>query len=281
LQITGSPQPQNVHTPTTIKPPATGLRWIGRAVKSGAETVLPARMPAYETLDPGVRAEAARRGLGKTIDAPQSTADVYGLQPDDPVTLVISGPLANLEAALTQTGWTPVSPRNAVNDVRMGLAVVFKVGNGADAPVFTRYLNGKTSVAAYTKNADHARGRDHLRIYALAADAQTGAPRWAITATRDIAVTLEVHTPLAKTGKSSLSANHATDPHIDAERDLIMHDLLAADAVTDWEVVEGRRTHSVPGKESGVVIGGYYETDGQVYAVTLAPRVVAKSRAAQ
>ena len=100
-----------------VNPPATGLRWIERAVKSGTETTLSAQLPAYQTLEPSLRAAAALRGLGKSIAAPQSSADIHGLVPDDPVSLVITGNLAELEAALVSQGWTAVAPRSVVNGV--------------------------------------------------------------------------------------------------------------------------------------------------------------------
>jgi hypothetical protein len=246
--------------------------WLVGAIWSGRPSVLPGDLPAYTRLDPASKLAAIRRGAGRQVAQPLTSGTPTETAKEDPLNLIVTGSLGALTGALVKAGWCEASTLSVGSDARMAFSVLLGAGNDADAPVSPQFLKGKPAVVAFNKNSEHARGRDHLRIFALAPDARTGADRWAIAATRDTGAWLEVPHPTLKTLVPKITLGHDTDPHIDAERDMIMQDLLSTGAVGSWSAVAGQRAAGLdkPGPD-GVIVANRFHTDGRVYEVTLVP----------
>ena len=245
-----------------IDSPLAPFAWVARGVRTG-NAHLPGRSPAYVPLDPAAKAAAMQRGAGRQV-VQGLTGDVQGAPGNsDPVNLVVTGSLDALVKGLQARGWVTAGKRSAWNFTKIGVAVLFGLGEATDGPVSTQYLNGKVATTALCKNSDHGRARDHLRIYPMAPDPGSGRPRWAIAATRDTAVSLDIHDRHVEIG-------HDIDGHIDPERDMVMHDLLASGAVSSFAAVPGLRMPGLdaPGPD-GFHVAGRFDTDGKLYLVDL------------
>jgi hypothetical protein len=230
------------------------IGWIVRALRTGEPSLLPGKLPAYARLDAAAKEAATRRGAGRTLPQPLTTGDAAGKELQEPINLMVTGSLDDLKAKLQQAGWVVADERSPWHDLRMGLSAILKLGDYDAAPVSTQYLDGKPQVLAMSKQSDHNRARDHLRIYAVPGG-------WAIAGTRDVALSLAT--------KGHLDLGHAIDYAVDAERDQIMNDLLQAGG-TRWAAVRGvQQGVQVPG---GVLLAGKYLTDGLVYEVALTSR---------
>ncbi|MDB5101909.1 MAG: hypothetical protein JWM80_6330 [Cyanobacteria bacterium RYN_339] len=240
------------------------ISWIARALRTGETSLLPGKLPAYTRLDAATKEAAVRRGVGRTTVQPFSNGDAAGTDLEEPVNLIVKGPLPRLQATLEQAGWVEAQSRSLPHYLHTALSALFKLGNYNGAPVSQQFLDGRGEALALNKNSDHNRARDHLRVYALPADPVTGEQRWGIAATRDIALSL--------TTKGHVDLGHAIDYGVDGERDQIMADLLRV-GVKQWAAVRGVRPQAkdvqVPG---GVLAGGKYLTDGLVYEVSLTSR---------
>ncbi|HEY3999913.1 MAG TPA: LssY C-terminal domain-containing protein [Candidatus Xenobia bacterium] len=199
-------------------PSITPLRNLRISVPGG-------HMPPYPTLD---TAEAEKRGADQTVTQPVIQDPNGGYH--EPVTLIYSGPLNNLQKALHSQGWRrphllPISPMT---------------------------VDGQPDVLTLQKNAFlGGLSRDHLRVYDLGTNPQTGASQYGIAATRD-------NHPYANHN----GFHHTTDPVLSGERDLIMHDVLIADpaVASKWTAEQGQLTHE---------LSSSYQSDGQVYRFSL------------
>jgi hypothetical protein len=262
-------------TPSALQTvgPLSPWKWLAEAVLSGRPAVLPGDLPPYSRLDATSKRAAIQRGAGREIAQPLTAGSATEKAIEDPVNFVVTGSLEQLAGALAMAGWRVADELSAASDTRMALSVLFGFGNDATAPVSPQFLNGKPAVVAFNKNSEHARGRDHLRVFALPPDAKTGAARWAIACTRDTGAWLHVPHPSLKSVIPKVVLGHDTDPHIDSERDMIMVDLLGTGAVSHWAAVAGRRPAGMdqPGPD-GVKIANRFHSDGRVYEVTLGKR---------
>ena len=277
VQAPDSVQAPPSYRPQSIKDVPQAIHawgWVLKALWTGKEVLLPGRVPPYQTPGAAAIREAAKRGEGRTIPQPFST-DKSGAKPMDPVNLVVTGSREALVKALESQGWVLADKRTVWSYVKTGLSVLTRLFDYDPAPVTGLYLNGKVEDMAFNKNVDFNHSRDHFRVYHLGKDA-SGQDRWAIAATRDTALSLQVHYPKKDGPKLwdwSFKApyfGHAVDTAVDGERDLVMHDLLASGLVQDWALVKGQRSlpsHPLP---DGRVQVERFQTDGKVYEVSLA-----------
>lgn len=247
-----------VSSSTPVMPPERASQawaWVGKAIAHGTAD-LPGRLPAYTALDPKQLAAAIARGQGQTATQPLTSGTASGPADADPVNLVVTGSLDDLTAALKRAGWTQTDEHSLKSNVKLGLSALFRLNDYPAGPVSDQFLDGKRHVLAFTKNVDHNWARDHLRIYAM------GDGKWAIAATRDTALHLD--------RRNLADIGHNTDAAIDPERDMVMQDLLSANAVASWDAVDGRRPAGVslptPG---GFKVADRFLTDGRVFRVTL------------
>lgn len=249
--------------------PATWEKLLASLV-TGRPAVLSGVMPGYAPLDEAQRQAAVARGAGQSVKQGFLTGDAAGAELEEPMNFVVRGSKEAITQALTSQGWVPANPRTVGSFIKVGLSVLFHWGREPQGPVSEQYLNGQGEAMAFNKNSDFNLARDHMRVYDLGKDPTTGESVWAIAASRDVA--LEISPPkLQGLHLSAPGIGHLTDRRVDAERDMIMRDLLASGLVKDWAAVSGDRA---PGLEGQVQANGKlnirgYETDGRVYQVTL------------
>jgi hypothetical protein len=259
-------RPVRPASPTAVTHPSVGRTWVQllESLVTGRPAVLPGAMPPYARLDEAARQAAVARGAGRTVKQGFLTGDKAGQELEEPMNFVVRGSQAAIEQALTSQGWVKANARTAGAFAKVGLSVLFHWGREPEGPVSEQYLDGQAETMAFNKNSDFNLARDHMRVYRLGPDT------WAIAATRDIA--LEI-TPPRREGwhLSAPGFGHHVDRAVDAERDMIMRDMLASGLVTAWTAVDGQRPAGLEGtrQPNGQLNIRGYETDGRVYEVTL------------
>ncbi|MDB5101910.1 MAG: hypothetical protein JWM80_6331 [Cyanobacteria bacterium RYN_339] len=260
------------HVPETVD---TWKRLAG-AVVSGDRTLLPGHMPAYPTLDATQLDAAKAAGAGKRVEQPFLQDDKDGNGANEPVTLYLTGSKADVVKALVKQGWVQNNGRSIKNYARQFLAVLTHYDKVSNGPVSSMFLYGRSEDMAFSKNVDYNLGRDHMRLYKKGVDPKTGQDVWAVAATRDVAASVTLHKP-EHTGPmpwdwkvATPGFGHQTDEHIDRERDLIMHDLLASGQVKDFQAVNGVPKGAPSQKQpDGSYVTNGYPTDGKVYQVAV------------
>lgn len=245
-----------------VKGPAAAVD----VVKKAADAILPdelvfsPKMPAYNKLAPGEIAKAEARSEGLTY--PQKVSNKPTQKDGEPVTLVVSGTLKELTKTLESQGWFKADKLDWKSGLRGFATMAWHAVGGSKlkdweyerSPMSTLYIDGKPQVAGFSKNNDHHHVRDHIRIFDSGKRDEKGRPVWEITASRDTSLKLAVPT---------LGSKHGIDTKLDAERDMLMADLLKG-GVKDWKVAQGERT-----AEEDQLIRGKYETDGKIYVAEL------------
>lgn len=142
------------------------------------------------------------------------TNDRRGRATGDPINLVLLGPALLIDSAFRSAGWAEATAGNLLRISRTVAAIVADRPGAADAPVSTRYFSGRPQDAAFELAGPNARQRHHLRVWLV----DTARQVWVGAANRDAGLFVR---PLHGT------ATHRLDPNIDAERDLIVRELLA------------------------------------------------------
>jgi hypothetical protein len=224
------------------------------------EVTLQPKMPAYTKLPAGELAAAKQRGNGATTQ--QRVIQNKAGNKCEPVVLKVAATREELAKALEKQGWVKADDLTVWNSTKSSVSMLLKATglshlvdyNYQASPMTKMYIDGQLQAMAFNKNNDHHEARDHLRIFDSGKKDAKGRPIWEIAATRD--VSLQVKVP-------SFGKGHTTDTAIDAERDLIMADLLKG-GVANWRVAQGKLAEAdAPG------VASTYTTDGQVYVVDL------------
>ena len=180
--------------------------------------------------------------------------------------LVVTGTRQEVLEALQAGGWTEAAELNAISGLKTAATFLNRVThfhkvfdwNFEASPVSDMYRNGKLSDMAFNKNNSHNQGRDHLRVFDTGRKDSLGRPIWEVAATRDTGLHIDL---------ASRRGGHATDHHVDPERDMVMADLLSGGQVQDWHVARGEMS-----EPERTALGKEYTTDGKVYLVDLKPR---------
>ena len=200
---------------------------------------------------PGRRASA---GLPKA-ELPLTTMNRKG-HPGDPINIEIVGTASQIGAAFAAAGWYRADEIDFVTSFRISVDSVFGRGYST-APVSNLYLYGRKEDLAFERPGRTVRERDHIRLWNSGHEAPDGRPIWVGGATRDTRVEL---------AKTNHLPTHQIAPDIDAERDLVVSELVS----TAWVVGEvsrpgfGKETHGINGT------GDPWHTDGNVTVLTLA-----------
>ena len=140
--------------------------------------------------------------------------------PSDVVTLAMIGSAAQVSAAFTAAGWTRAVPLT----LRSDFVTFVKAAKGkgyAAQPVSQLVLGGRPPDVVYEKVADSFAKRHHLRMWRWPSS-DASATVWLVAATHDIGVMFSTQLR---------SFTHRVDPRIDDERDKVVSDLVAANAV--------------------------------------------------
>ncbi|HEU5359519.1 MAG TPA: LssY C-terminal domain-containing protein [Gemmatimonadales bacterium] len=168
------------------------------------------------------------------------TTDRRGRVTGDPINLVVLGPALLVDSAFRAAGWTEASTGNLLRISGEVAAMIADRRGSEGAPVSAHYFSGRRQDTAYELEGSNARQRHHLRLWLV----DTAQQAWVAAASRDAGLFVR---PLHGT------ATHRLDPDIDAERDLVVRELIAGGcaglsgytrlpgAVTSGRNAEGQR----------------------------------------
>ncbi len=207
--------------------------------------------------------EALRLWRASRAGRRASTAEIFPStnfsrdgKPSDPLNLRIIGTADQLSAALISAGWYRADEITLVTSLRIIVDAAL-ARKYSSAPVSDLYLFGRKQDFAFEKPGKNVRQRDHVRFWKANQPARDGRPLWVGAATRDAKVELS---------KTNHLPTHGIAPDVDAERALIVDDLIR----TGWVVAE-RTTPAFPGptRTQNAMGDGYY-TDGMAIQLTLA-----------
>lgn len=171
--------------------------------------------------------------------------------PGDALNVGLVGSEKDILRALQAAGWFPADPVT----FRSSIAIVGSVVLDRpykDAPVSPLYYQGKREQFAFEKPDGRSPDRRHHVRFWQALEAGTdGRPVWLGAATYDRGVGLSRYTG---------QVTHHIGPDIDAERDLLMHDLTAAGMLDAVFQISGVGP-TLFGRNGG---GDPYYTDGEI-----------------
>jgi hypothetical protein len=132
----------------------------------------------------------------------------------DPFNVLLLGSEAAIDSAFRSVGWIPAQKRTVATVTREITAAI--AGRPAmNAPVSTQYFEGRPQDLAYELPGPNVRIRHHIRIWLLDTLSQV----WVGAANKDVGVLFKPWEP---------QATHKIEPHIDHERDRVVHDLEAS-----------------------------------------------------
>jgi hypothetical protein len=201
---------------------------------------------------------------------PRFTITADGL-PGDPVNLVFTGTLRQLEVAFATAGWSGADPLGLASAWRMARAFIFNAPYPT-APFSTLYLFGRGQDVGFQKAiGDSPRKRHHVRFWALSLAHHESAlgtasfwlntdrpphgdrVHWVGAGTKDTGFSLT---------RLTFQITHATDPDTNAERDYIVA------ALEKRGVIGACRSYRAgENLDAGQI--NHYVTDGEVAAANL------------
>lgn len=171
--------------------------------------------------------------------------------PGDPINVGLIGSRELVIRAFHAAGWDPADAITLRSSIDIGLSVVLDRPD-LDAPVSALLYDGKKQEMAFEKPVgESADKRNHVRFWHTPRTDDTGRPVWLGSASFDRGVGFSHDTG---------QITHHIGPDLDAERDLVMHDLSAAGyiAPTPYDI-EGVGP-TTDGRNGG---GDPYFTDGK------------------
>jgi LssY C-terminus len=201
---------------------------------------------------------------------PRFTITGDGL-PGDPVNLVLTGTLQQLNAAFQLAGWSQADRLGLASSWRMIRAFVFN-SPYPTAPFSTLYLFGRGQDVGFQKPINNSpRQRHHIRFWALSlayAEANLGKAsfwlnkdrppdaecvHWIGAGTKDTGISLT---------RLTLQITHATDSDTNVEREYIIDELRKSGGI--GEINSYKAGQRLAGKHVN-----HYVTDGEVAAASL------------
>lgn len=230
--------------PTTPGPPVRG-RALRHDLGALGALVVSYLLLAYVILPDFWR---LHRHRWTASEDPKTTTTGQGIA-GDPLNVVLIGTEDQVIRALLAAGWHPADPTTWRSSMRIAETVLLNRAY-PDAPVSNLYVWGRRQDLAFERAAGKSpRHRHHVRFWLSDRVAEDDRPVWLGAATYDRSVGFSHYTG---------QVTHHIAPDIDAERDLLMHDLAAAGQL--------ERTYMVPGvgpTKNGRNGGGdLYRTDG-------------------
>jgi hypothetical protein len=202
---------------------------------------------------------------------PRYTTTADGL-PGDPVNMVLTGTLQQLQAAFLAAGWSGADRLDLASSWAMARAFVFNTAYPT-APFSTLYLFGRGQDVGFQKPIDNSpRKRHHIRFWALSlshAESALGKSSFWLNTDRppDGARVHWVGAGTKDTGLSltrlTFQITHATDSDTNAERDYILDELRKNMAIGEVALYKS-------GHHLGVHKVNHYVTDGEVGVADLA-----------
>ncbi|MBN9064200.1 MAG: hypothetical protein BGP06_12925 [Rhizobiales bacterium 65-9] len=176
--------------------------------------------------------------------------------PGDPLNVGVVGSRADLFQAMRAAGWSPADPVTLRSSIEIAGSVAFDRPY-RDAPVSPLFYHGRREDFAFEKpDGASADRRQHVRFWRSDADGQDGRPLWLGSATFDRGVGFSHYTG---------AITHHIAPDVDAERDRLVHELIATGLV--------ERSFSAPGRGATANArngeGDPYVTDGEMRVAVL------------
>jgi hypothetical protein len=170
--------------------------------------------------------------------------------PGDPINVGLVGSEKELVHAFAVAGWDTADGVTLKTAIEIGESVLFDHPY-PDAPVSRLLFEGRAQDLAFEKPVGNsADRRHHVRFWRTDATGDDGRPLWLGSASFDRGVGLSHDTG---------AITHHIGPDIDAERDLVIHDLSAAGMVISVSDIAGIGATKA-GRNGG---GDPYFTDGK------------------
>ena len=186
---------------------------------------------------------------------PMVTRTASGI-PGDALNVGLVGNKEDVLRAMHAAGWFPADPITLRTSIEI-IGSVLLDRPYHEAPVSPLYHEGKKEQLAFEKpDGRSADRRHHVRFWQVLDKGADGRPVWLGSIAFDRGVGLSHHTG---------QVTHHIAPDIDAERDLLMHDLREAGMVQNFFHISG--TGPTMFGRNGE--GDPYYTDGEIYIATL------------
>ena len=223
------------------------LLWVLAIYLLVAYLILP-RLWAHHEHQPGL---AGKGAVTHTAD---------GI-PGDPLNVGIVGNRTDVLQAMNAAGWIPADPITLKSSIEISASVVLDRPDNA-APVSPLFFEGRKQDLAFEKPiGKSADRRNHVRFWQVLEAGREGRPVWLGSATLDAGVTLS---------RDTGQVTHRIAPDIDAERKLLIGDLVDARIVTELYQVSGIGP-TIAGKNGE---GDPYYTDGDIHIAVLSDGAV-------
>lgn len=178
--------------------------------------------------------------------------------PGDPLNVGLVGEKADVLRAMAAAGWLPADPITLKSSVEISASVVLDRPD-KEAPVSPLYYEGRKQDLAFEKQiGKSADQRNHVRFWQVMDKGVEGSPVWLGSATQDAGVTLS---------RDTGQVTHRIAPNIDAERAVLIGDLVTAQVVTELYQVSGIGP-TMAGRNGE---GDPYYTDGEIQFAVLSP----------
>jgi LssY C-terminus len=160
---------------------------------------------------------------------PMLTRTADGI-PGDALNVGLVGNKEDIIRAMHAADWYPADPITLRSSIDIVGSVVLDRPYH-DAPVSPLYYDGKKQQLAFEKpDGRSADKRHHVRLWQVLEKGTDGRPVWLGSTTFDRGVGLS---------RDTGQVTHHIGPDIDAERDLLMHDLRVADMVEAFFQISG------------------------------------------
>jgi hypothetical protein len=177
--------------------------------------------------------------------------------PGDPLNVGLVGSKEDVVLAMHAAGWFPADPVTLRSSVDIVGSVMLDRPYH-DAPVSPLYYEGRKEQLAFEQpEGTSADRRHHVRFWQVLDQGTDGRPVWLGSITFDRGVGLS---------RDTCQVTHHIAPDIDAERDLLIHDLRDAGMVQNFFQISGIGP-TLFGRNGE---GDPYYTDGEIDVATLA-----------
>ena len=192
---------------------------------------------------------------------PMVTLTASGI-PGDPLNVGLVGTKEEAIRALAAAGWYPADPVTLKTSIEIAGSVIFDRPY-RDAPVSPLFYDGRKQDLAFEKPVgESADRRHHVRLWETLPRGEAERPVFLGSATFDRGSGISHYTG---------EITHHIAPDIDAERDFLVADLVAARMLTEIFHVTGIGP-TLRGRNGG---GDPYYTDGEITLGVLSPGAVA------
>jgi hypothetical protein len=178
--------------------------------------------------------------------------------PGDPLNVGLVGDKTDVIRALHLAGWYPADPITLESSIAIVASVALDRPD-TEAPVSPLFFDGRQQDLAFEKQiGTSADRRNHVRFWQVLEKGAEGRPVWLGSASEDAGVGLS---------RDTGQVTHRISPDVDAERNLLIGELVAAKVVTTLYSVSGVGP-TINGRNGE---GDRYYTDGEIHFAVLSP----------